>query len=545
MQNSEYDVVVVGSGHNGLVTACYLARAGLKTLVIEKTKHIGGAATSISHYRDDNQNWLYSNCSYVCSLFRSEIWRDLELTKFGLQVIPYESGAVITDNGKNYFSTYANHYAQRREIERFSKKDVDAYERISLFLTRQARFIKDLLLRTPPDPVKLKISDVSELIYLAKKFSDLGAREMAEMIRFFTISAGDYVREFFETPALQAMYAGSGIIGSGLSIFSPGTAYVLLHHFMGDVDGVYAAWGYARGGMGAITQALGKSFQHSGGTIIAGNGTKEFIIKGGKVRGVVCENGDEYHAKTVVSCMDARQTFINHCNKKHLPDDFVKAVSRFKFRGSSGKLNVALDGMPSFYGIPDDANCLSGDLHLEDSLEVIEQSYDEWRLGQWSSRPYVDLLFGSRIDPTMTPRGKHVASFFVQYVPYQLSDGREWTEENKRAFAETVLQSVDKHSPDFRKKILHMEIRSPKDIEQEVGLTEGNIFQGELTLDQLLFNRPVPGFAQYRSPIKGLYICGSSTHPGGGVMGAPGANAAREILKDLRIKRNGIAMNTQ
>ncbi len=540
----KYDAIIVGSGHNALVTANYLQRAGLSTLVVEKTAHIGGAATSISHYKTKEQDWIYSNCSYVCSLFRSEIWRDLELTKFGLQVIPYESGGVIVDNGRDYFSTYADHYAQRREIARHNLQDVDAYERIGQFLTRQARFIKDLLLRTPPDPVKLGISDISELIFLAKKYGDLGAKDMAEMIRFFTISAADFVREYFQTSAIQSLYAGSGIIGSGMSVASPGTAYVLLHHFMGDVDGVYAAWGYARGGMGAITQALAKSYESVGGKIVAGNGIKEFLVRGNQVRGVLCDNGDIYNAKVVASGMDARQTFVNHMPSEYLPDDFTAAVKNFKFRGSSGKLNVALDGLPKFSCIPDDAACLAGDLHMEDNLDVYEQSYDDWRRGNWSRRPYVDMLMGSLIDPTMAPPGKHVVSFFVQYVPYELSNGREWDEANKKAFADCVINSAARYC-DIKEKILHMEVRTPKDIEQEVGLTEGNIFQGELSLDQLLFNRPVPGYAQYRSPIKGLYICGASTHPGGGVMGANGANAAREILKDLKKPRVGIALNTQ
>ena len=542
--SQKYDAIIVGAGHNGLVTANYLQRAGLSTLVVEKNPHIGGAATSISHYKTPEQDWIYSNCSYVCSLFRSEIWRDLELTKFGLQMIPYESGGVVVDNGRDYLSTYTDHWAQRREIARHNIKDVDAYERIAQFLTRQARFIKDLLLRTPPDPVKMGISDISELIFLAKKYGDLGAKDMADMIRFFTISAGDFTREYFETGALQAMYAGSGIIGSGMSVFSPGTAYVLLHHFMGDVDGVYAAWGYARGGMGAITQALGKSYESVGGVIEANNGIKEFLVRGNRVRGVVCNDGKSYHAPVVVSGMDVRQTFVNHMSPDYLSDDFLTSVGRFKFRGSSGKLNVALDGMPKFTCIPDGAACLAGDLHLEDDLDVYEQAYDDWRRGNWSRKPYVDMLFGSLIDPTMAPPGKHVVSFFVQYVPYELSNGREWSEENKKAFADTVINSAARYS-DIKDKILHMEVRTPLDIEREVGLTEGNIFQGELSLDQLLFNRPVPGYAKYRTPIKGLYLCGASTHPGGGVMGANGANAAREILKDLKKPRVGIAMNTQ
>ena len=284
--------------------------------------------------------------------------------------------------------------------------------------------------------------------------------------------------------------------------------------------------------MGSITKAMALSFQDAGGEIRTGSGIDQFIVKNGRVVGVALENGDEFYADTVVSGMDVRRTFIEHTEQKELPEDFVKGVKRYRFRGSSGKLNIALDGMPTFPAAPKDARFLKGDLHFLDGMEELERAYDDWKEGRWSASPYVDFLIPTQIDPSMAPPGKHYATIFVQYAPYELANGT-WDDANREAFAKTVIDKISRHSPDFKDLIVHKEVRSPADIEREVGLTEGNIFQGELTFDQLLFNRPVPGYAQYRSPIKGLYMCGSSSHPGGGVMGAPGANAAREVLLDL------------
>lgn len=522
-----YDAIVAGAGHNGLITACFLQRAGLKVLVIEKAPHVGGAAVSLSL----TPGWTYSNCSYVCSLLRPEIIRALELPRFGLQVIPYESGATFNSRGE-HFAYYTDHDALRRELTRHSPRDADRYEQYARSVMRQCRFIKPLLMRTAPDPVRMRPRDISELLYILRRFHDLGQREMAETIRFWTMSIAEYLDQFFETPLVKAHIAGSGIIGTGLGPYSPGTAYVLLHHYMGEVDGAIGAWGFSRGGMGSITRALADSLAASGGEIRTGSGIDRFLVRNGKVRGVVLENGDVYEASTVVSGMDVRRTFIDHTEESELPADFVKAVKRFRFRGSSGKLNIALDAMPTFSGAPKDANFLKGDLHFLDDMAEIERAYDDWKDGRWSASPYVDFLIPTQIDPTMAPPGKHYATVFVQYAPYHLSDG-EWDDANREAFAETVISKIERHIPDFRKLIVHKEVRTPLDIERETGLTEGNIFQGELTFDQLLFNRPVPGYAQYRSPIAGLYMCGSSTHPGGGVMGAPGANAAREILSDL------------
>jgi phytoene dehydrogenase-like protein len=307
---------------------------------------------------------------------------------------------------------------------------------------------------------------------------------------------------------------------------------VLLHHYMGDIDDTVGAWGFARGGMGAITKALGASLEASGGKIRSDAPVAKILVRGGRAGGVVLASGEEIEAKLVISNMDVRRTFLESMDASDLPEEFLEQVRNFKIRGSSGKLNIALDGMPTFPAIPAGSPSLRGDLHVTDTLEMMERAYDDWKEGRWSRAPYIDMLIPSQIDPTMTPNGKHYMSVFVQYCPYQLKDG-PWDADKRRAFGNTVIDTIARQSPDFKSLILHAEIRTPWDIENEVGLTEGNIFQGELTMDQLLFNRPIPGYAQYRAPVRGLYMCGSSTHPGGGVMGAPGANAARAVLRDL------------
>lgn len=523
-----YDAIVIGAGHNGLVNACYLQRAGLDVLVLEKNDWIGGAAVS----RELTPGFLYSNCSYVCSLFRPEIMRDLELPKYGLQVIAYEGGAVLTQDG-DYLVSYRDHEAHRREFARWSPRDAEAYERYSRDVTRQCRFIQPLLMRTAPDPTSFRPRDVSELVYLGRKFAGLTAYEMAEMLRFWTMSISDFLEEYFETEVIKAYLALSGIIGTALGPMSPGTAYVLLHHYMGEVDGSVGAWGYARGGMGAVTQALAASFRASGGTIRTEVEVERVLVRDGETKGVVLAGGEEVHGRLVVSNADVKRTFLKLVDDRELPAPFLRRVRNFKIRGSSGKVNIALDSMPEFPALPKDSPCLRGDLHFTDTVERMERAYDGWKARRWSADPFLDMVIPTLLDPTMAPPGKHFMSCFVQYCPPKV-EGRDWTDADRDAFGETVISQVADYSPGFRDRIVHMEVRTPRELEAEVGLTEGNIFQGELTFDQLLFNRPVPGYAQYRSPIRGLYICGSSTHPGGGVMGAPGRNAAAEILRDLK-----------
>jgi phytoene dehydrogenase-like protein len=522
-----YDAVIVGAGHNGLVNACYLARAGLKVMVVEKNDWVGGAAVS----RSLHPEFTYSNCSYVSSLFRPEIMRDLELPKHGLQILPYEGGAVLTEGG-DYLGMHRDHDANRREFARHSPRDAEAYDRYSRDVLRHCRFIRPMLMRTAPDPSSFRPRDLAELAWLGKKLFALSEAQIYEMIRFWTMSISDFLDEYFEHPVVKAYLAVSAIIGTALGPMSPGSAYVLLHHYMGDVDGNVGAWGFARGGMGSITQALKASLLAAGGEIRTGRGVETILIKDGRAIGVVLEGGDEVRAKRVVSNMDVKRTFLKHVEASELPDAFVKKVRNFKIRGSSGKLNIALDCAPTFTAFPKDAPYLKGDLHFTDSIEKMERAYDDWKAGHFSRDPFQDVMIPTMIDPTMAPPGKHFMSCFVQYAPPKI-EGREWSDADRDAFGAACLDQIEKHAPGFKNSVLHVEVRTPRELEAEVGLTEGNIFQGELTFDQLLFNRPVPGYAQYRSPIKDLWICGSSTHPGGGVMGAPGRNAAAEILRDI------------
>ena len=524
----KYDAIVIGAGHNGLTNAAYLAKSGLKVLVVEKNDYIGGASVS----RELHEGWTYSNCSYVCSLLRPEIFRDLNLQKYGLQVLPYGGSVTFMQNG-DIFGSYSDDDLARREIGRFSKRDADAYVRFARDVSKQCRFIKPMLLRTPPDPTSFKPKDLGELIYLFKRLYSLGEQTIYDTIRFYTMSVAEYLDEYFESDVIKAALSGSGIIGTGLGPYSPGTAYVLLHHYMGEVDGSIGSWGFARGGMGSVAKALADAFKDYDGELLTDAEVSQIIVKGGRAKGVVLVNGDEHYAKNIVSNLDVKRTYQKLFDPKDLSEKVLKQVDAFKIRGSSGKVNIALDGMPEFPAMGKDNPLICSDMHFIDSTERIERAYDDWKNGRWSRDPYCDTLLPTMTDPTMAPPGKHYMSVFVQYAPAKLSTGA-WTDQDRDDFRSTVINQLAEYSPNLKDLIVHAEVRSPQDIENEIGLTSGNIFQGELTMDQMFFNRPFPGYAQYRGPVKGFYMCGSATHPGGGVMAAPGANAAREMLHDLK-----------
>jgi phytoene dehydrogenase-like protein len=497
-------------------------------LVLESNPYIGGATVS----RELHPNWIYSNCSYVCSLLRPEIYRGLELARHGLQIVPYGGGVTFTSGG-DILGSYLDADVKRREIARHSPRDADAYLRYSRDTMRQCRLIRTLLLRTPPDPASLRWRDLRELLQLGREFARLGEAGIYDTLRFYTLSIADYLGQYFESDLVKAVFAGSGIIGTALGVQSPGTAYVLLHHYMGDVDGQMGAWGFARGGMGAVSKALAGALLAHGGEIRVSAPVERILVRAGRARGVALANGDEFHSQIVVSNLDPKRTLLKLMDARELAPELLQRARNFKIRGSSGKLNIALDGLPQFPALGAGNPLISGDMHFLDSLERYERAYDDWKSGTWSKDPYLDLLIPSLTDPTMAPPGKHMMSVFVQYVPPKVN-GREWTDADREAFKQTVFDQIARYSPNFRQLVLHAEVRTPRELEAEVGLSEGNIFQGELTFDQLFFNRPFPGYAQYRGPVRGLYLCGSGTHPGGGVMAAPGANAAREILLDLR-----------
>ena len=390
MPKTKYDVAIIGGGHNGLTTACYLAKAGLKVAVIERHSYVGGAAVS----RELHPGWTYSNCSYVCSLLRPEIFRDLELSKHGLQIIPYEGSATMLDDGR-FYAHYSDHDLNYRSIAKFSKKDAEAYERFSKDVMRQCKIIKPLLKMTPPDPTSFRPKDIMGLLDFAKFFAakdelgGLGEKEIYDTIRFWTMSVRDYLEEYFESDIVKAHMAGSAIIGTALGPYSPGSAYVLLHHYMGEVDGTVGAWGYSRGGMGSITKAMAASLKANGGDIIAGSPVTKILIKNNRSHGVVLENGDEIFADKLVSNLDVKRTFLKVVDKENIPDDFYNAVKNFKIRGSSGKLNIALDDLPIWKSIPEGDPAGTGDLHITQSIEEMEGAYDDWKDEEISGEFYV------------------------------------------------------------------------------------------------------------------------------------------------------------
>ena len=524
----QYDAVVIGAGHNGLTNAAYLAKAGLDVLVVEKNDYIGGASVS----REMIEGWTYSSSSYVCSMLRQALHRDLDLSRHGLLLVPYLGTVNFADDG-TVLTAYTDEEANNLELKRHSPHDADAMHRFQADLGRYAQLIRKTLLRTPPDPTSFRPRDIHELLFMAKLFWALGEKEIYEYARFFTMSAADFLEDYFENDLIKAAMASPGIIGTALGVYSPGTSYILLHHVMGDVDGNVGAWGLARGGMGAISNAIAGALQENGGEIRTNAGVQKIQVDKGKAVGVVLENGDEIYARIVVSNLDAKRTFTQIMDEQDLPEDVVRRARNFKIRGSSGKVNIALSGLPKFLGVPDNRYVDRGGQGFTGSLETMERAYDCWKRGRWSDDPFIESVIPSAWDPTVAPPGMHWMSNFIQYCPPKLADG-PWTAEKRDQFGRTVVDKIERYSPGFKDLIVHMEVRTPHDIEQEIGLTEGNIFQGELTIDQLLFNRPFPGYAQYRMPVKNLYMCGSSTHPGGGVSSACGANAAREILIDLK-----------
>jgi phytoene dehydrogenase-like protein len=524
----KYDAIIIGAGHNGLTNAAYLAKAGLDVVVVEKNDYIGGAAVS----REMHAGWMYSNCSYVCSMLRQALHRDLNLTRHGLILVPYLGTVNFGDDGSTLVD-YPNEEAAYLELKRHSPHDADSMHRFQADLGRYAQFIRKTLLRTPPDPTSFRPRDIRELLFLGKQLWAMGEKETYEYVRFFTMSAAEFLEDYFENGLIKAAMASAGIIGTALGVYSPGSAYILLHHVMGDVDGNIGAWGLARGGMGAISNAIAGAVKEHGGEIRTEAGVQQIIVRNGRAKGVALQNGEELYSRIVVSNLDAKRTFTRIMDRDDLPPGIYEKAKNFKIRGSSGKVNIALSGLPKFTGVPENRYVNRGGQAFTGSLETMERAYDCWKHGRWSDEPFIESVIPSAWDPTVAPPGKHWMSNFIQYCPPQLADG-PWTPEKRDRFGQSVVDRIERYSPGFKDLIVHMEVRTPHDLEQDIGLTEGNIFQGELTIDQLLFNRPFPGFAQYRMPVKNLYMCGSSTHPGGGVSSACGANAAREILMDLK-----------
>jgi phytoene dehydrogenase-like protein len=524
-----YDVVVIGGGHNGLVNAAYLARAGKKVLVLERRGVVGGAAVT----EEIIPGFLFSECSYVVSLLRPEIIRELDLPRHGLEILPLDGTFTPMPSG-DYLWRVNDHAKTLREIRRHSRVDAEAYDEFSKMMVPMCRFVKPLLSMVPPDPTSLAPRDLRKLYFLYRRLQQLSSDERYTLIQLMTMSAADFLDQWFETDVLKATMSASGIIGTFLGIRSPGTAYVLLHHYMGEIDGAFRSWGFSRGGTGAISNAIAAAARESGVEIRTRAGVAKILVKNGRAAGVALESGEEISATVVSSGVDPHLTFERFLEPAELPGDFLEAVRRYKYRGSSGKVNLALDSLPDFKSLPGPGSHLRGAISISPGIEYMERAYDDAKYGRFSRRPYIDIVIPSLTDPSVAPPGKHVLSCFVQYAPYKLAEGEGSWDAQREKFGDTVIETLAEHAPNLKKIIAGRQVLTPLDLEREFGLTQGNIFQGELSLEQLFFLRPVPGWAYYRTPIHNLYMCGSATHPGGGIMGAPGRIASQVILKDWK-----------
>ena len=524
---NDYDAIVIGGGHNGLTTAAYLAKAGKKVLVLERRHLVGGAAIS----EEINPGFTYTVCSYVVSLLRPEVIQELELHKHGLHLLPTDSTFIPMENG-NYLAAYPDEASSLEEIRRHSRRDADVYDEFNNMMYELAYAVKPIINYIPPDLTNPGLSGFQTLGHFGKHLKSLGKEKFHWFTKIMTMSAYDFLAEWFESDIVISSIATNGIIGTMLGIKSPGTAYVFLHHYMGEFDGALSSWASQKGGTGGVSNAIASAARSYGAEIRVNAHVNQVIIKNGKAIGVALENGDEIYSGIVVSGADPYVTFRKLVDEKELPAEVVEAIDKFKFRGSSGKVNLSLDGMPEFTAMRD-KSLIQGTILIAPSTDFMEQAYDDAKYDDFSRRPFLEIVIPTIVDPTMAPPGKHVMSIFVQWASYNMPKYGN-RDQQRDAFGKAVLDTLNEFAPNVKDLILHKQVLTPWDIEDRVGLRQGNIFAGELTLDQLFFFRPAIGWADYRTPIKNYYQCGSGTHPGGGITGGPGRLAAMKILKDRK-----------
>ncbi|MCH8327446.1 MAG: NAD(P)/FAD-dependent oxidoreductase [Candidatus Marinimicrobia bacterium] len=521
----KYDAIVIGGGHNGLTAAAYLAKAGRNVLVLEQRHLLGGAAVTEELF----PGFKYSVYSYVVSLLRPEVIQELQLHKHGLHLLPLDSNFTPMENG-NYLAAYPDDASSLDEIRRHSRRDADVFPEFNNMLYELAYAVKPILETVPPDPGSPGIGGLRTMRDLGKHMQSIGKKRFQWLTKIMTMSAYDFIREWLETDILISSISLTSIIGTMLGVKSPGTAYVLLHHYMGELDGALTAWGSQKGGTGAVSEAIASAARSFGAEIRCNATVAQVIVKNGKAIGVALENGDEIYGKCIISGCDPKVTFRNLVDEKELPSDLVEAIDNFKFRGSSGKVNLALDGLPNFTAM-EDKSLIGGMIQIAPSTDYMERAYDDAKYDDFSKQPLMECVIPTVIDPSMAPPGKHMMSIFIQYASYNMPSHGD-RDQQRDAFGKAVIDTLAKYAPNIEDLILHKQVITPWDMEQKIGLTEGNIFQGELTLDQLFFMRPTPGWADYRTPIRNYYQCGSGTHPGGGITAGPGRLAALEIIKD-------------
>jgi phytoene dehydrogenase-like protein len=522
----ERDVVIIGGGHNGLACAGYLAKAGLDVLVLEKRDLVGGAAATEEPW----PGYRVSSASYVVSLMPPQVVRELDLKRFGYGVsiitpdyfVPFPDGTSLT--------LWGDVERDAANIARFSERDAAAYVAFDRYFDRVARLLKDLLFVVPPN---MNLRDLPKWAATAGRFRKWSGRDLHETVRLFTMSAADFLDEWFEDVPVKGALATQAIIGAWCGPMTPGSAYVLMHHWIGEVDGHAGAWGWVKGGMGGISQAMARAAEAAGAEIRTSAEVDRVAINAsGRAVGVALVDGSLVRAQRIVSCAHPVTTYLSLVGEERLPGDVVRDVKRYRTRSGSVKLNVALSELPAFPSWDQQGDLHKGLVAVSPSVEYLERAWDDAKYGRMSEHPYVEVVFPTAHEPEgLAPKGKHLMLAFSQYGPYELADG-SWDDGGRDEYAARVLKALGEFAPTLESSVEHLEVLTPKDIEDRFGLIGGNIMQGELTPDQLFSFRPIPGHGDYRTPVAGMYLCGSGTHPGGGVMGVPGRNAASVILRD-------------
>jgi phytoene dehydrogenase-like protein len=525
-----YDLIVIGGGHNGLVTAAYAARRGLRVLVLERREVLGGACVTEELW----PGYKVSTAAYVNSLLRPEIIRDLELKRHGFEMLPRSPSSFTPFPDGRSLLLGPDKAMTHREVSKFSAKDADVLPRYEAMLERVADFLEPTLTMTPPNPWSLRPGNLMQLAKLGLGFLKLG-HDGQKAVEILAGAATPILDRWFESEQLKVTLATDAIIGAMASPSMPGTAYVLFHHVMGECDGVRGVWGYVRGGMGGISNAIASSARANGAEIRTNAEVSRILVKDGAVLGVVLRDGSEIHATRVASGADAHVTFLKLMGNGDLPPEFLEAVRHIDYSSASCKINIALGELPDFSAVPGTAPGPQhrGTIHISPTMEYIERAYDDAKYGRPSQQPIIEATIPSVLDDTLAPPGKYVMSMFTQYFPYRLAPGLS-LEAEKEQYADRCFDLMTRYAPNFKRAVVARQVLAPVDLEQRFGLTGGNIMQGVMSLSSLSFMRPVPGYADYRTPVRNLYLCGAATHPGGGVMGACGYNAAREILRDCK-----------
>ncbi len=528
-----YDVVVIGAGHNGLTCAGYLARSGLKVKVVERRHVVGGAAVT----EEFHPGFRNSVCSYVVSLLNPKVIRELELERYGLTIMDRDSGSFSALSDSSFLQIARDSALAQAEIAKFSKKDAEAYPAFEREVGEIAEVLREILLQPAPN-LGGGWADIWAAVKLGNRLRGLSAKQQATLAELMTMSVGDYLERWFESDPIKGVFGFEGIIGNMVSPYHPGTAYVLLHHAFGEVNGRTAAWGHAKGGMGSITQAMARSAESRGVEIEVGAPVEEVLIeeagRPGAV-GVRLQDGRTITAKAVAANVNPKLLYLGLMDPGLLPEDFRRRMEGWRCRSGSFRMNLALSELPRFAALDgkDDEAKLTGTIDIAPSLPYLDRAYDDAKSGGWAREPVVSLCLPSTLDDTLAPKGCHVMSLFCQHFHPELAEGRSWDEEKEKV-ADLIVDTVDRVAPNLKASIVGRQVLSPLDLEREFGLIGGDIFHGALHLDQIYSLRPAAGYADYRSPVKNLYLCGSGAHPGGGVSGLPGKLAAEAVRADLR-----------